>query len=314
MTNNRLFLGLLFFLLLLNCKEKKGQDKHPDIPVFPATSNANIIIQPIVNDVDDIFYNDSTLVCKHHGDSISFYSVQTGVRNIVKSSVFVYGDGFFIVENKEGKYDLLNDITLKKQEIKIVDESARYQKTEDSLKNIFTQKSDSEISHINDSLFINYFSDKYHIPKDKIPFTSELKKGDLYVHTGQDQLIVLNVPESLDKFLNPLVQPISKRILPKFKRQFTPFEASLLPKNNFESYDYAMMSKFWVWGGGNHYVLAIPHRVEAGYYYINISMNQQKGKFKIMSSSDPELSIISDKINNQLYFLSNRQLYKAFTK
>lgn len=315
MTNNRLFLGFFFLLLLLSCKEEKGLDKHTDIPVFPATSNANIIIQPTLNDVDDIFYNDSALVCKHNGDSISFYSTQTGVSHSMKSRVFVYGDGFFIVENKEGKYELLNDVTLERQEIKTIDESARYKRGEDSLRSIYAQKSDYELNQINDSLFINYFSVKYNIPKGKIPFTSDLKKGDLYVHTGKDQLIVLNAPESLNKFLNPLVQPTAKRILPKFKRHFTPFEDGSPPKNVFEEYDYAMMSKFWVWGGGgNHYVLAIPHMVEAGYYYINISMNRQKGKFKIMSSSNPEFNTIPSKFNNELYFVNNRQLYKVFTK
>ncbi|MBP2616463.1 hypothetical protein [Chryseobacterium jejuense] len=314
MMNKYLFLGI-FSILLLSCKEEKGQDKYPDIPVFPATSNPNIVIEPLVSDIDKIFYDDSALVYTHYGDSISFYSAQTGVSHSIKSRVFVYGDGFFIVENKEGEYELLNDITLEKQEIKTIDESARYKRGEDSLRSIYAQKSDYELNQINDSLFIKYFSAKYNIPKDKIPFTGDLKKGDLYVHTGQDQFIVLNAPESLDKFLNPLLQPTEKRILPKFKRHFTPFENGSLSKNIFEEYDYAMMSKFWVWGGGgNHFVLAIPHRVEAGYYYINISMNQQKGKFKIMSSGNPEFNTIPNKINNQLYFVNNRQLYKVFTK
>lgn len=315
MTNNRLFLGALFFLLLLSCKEEHGQDKHPDIPKFPATSNANIVIQPIEDDVDKILYNDSTLVYTHYKDSISFYSARTGLKHSIKSGVFVYGDGFFIVENKNGKYELLNDITLKKQEIKIIDEAARYQKGEDSLRSIYAQKPDYEINKINDSLFIHYFSAKYNIPKDKIPFTQELKKGDLYVHTGQDQFIVLNTPYPLDKFLNPLVQPTAKRILPHFKRHYISFEGGSPPKNIFEGYDYALISKRWVWsGGGNHYVLSIPHMVESGYYYINISMNQQKGKFKIMSNGSPEFSTLPNRINNQLYFIHNRHLYKAFTK
>ncbi|SDJ20259.1 hypothetical protein [Chryseobacterium jejuense] len=315
MTNNRLFLGFFFLLLLGSCKEEHGKDKHPDIPLFPATSNSNIVVQPIAKEIDKIFYNDSTLVYTHYGDSISFYSARTGMSHRMKSPVFVYGDGFFIVENKYGKYELLNDITLEKQEIKTIDESARYKRGKDSLRSTYTQKSDYELNQINDSLLINYFSVTYNIPKDKIPFTSDLKKGDLYVHTGQDQFIVLNVPESLDKFLNPLLQSTAKKIRPKFKRHFIPFEDGSSVKNIFEGYDYAMMSKFWVWGGGgNHYVLAIPHKVEAGYYYTNISMNRQKGKFKIMSSSDPEFNTIPTTINNQLYFVNNRQLYKVFTK
>ncbi|WP_336958659.1 hypothetical protein [Chryseobacterium contaminans] len=315
MTNNRLFLGALFFLLLLSCKEEHGQDKHPDIPKFPATSNTHIIIQPIEDEVDKILYNDSTLVYTHYKDSISFYSVRTGLKHNIKSPVFVYGDGFFIVENKDGKYELLNDLTLKKQEIKTVDQSARYKRAEDSLRSIYTQKSDYEINQVNDSLFIRNFSAQYHLPKGKIPYTRELKKGDLYVHTGQDQFIILNVPYSLDQFLNPLVKPTDKIISPDFKRHFIPFEGGSPPKNIFKAYDYALISKLWVWGGGgNHYVLSIPHMVESGYHYINISLNQQKGKFKIMSNGSPEFNTIPDRINNQLYFINNRQLYRAFTK
>ncbi|WP_123947425.1 hypothetical protein [Chryseobacterium pennae] len=314
MMNKYLFLGVLS-ILLLSCKEEKGQDKFPDIPVFPATSNSNIVIQPVVNEINKILYNDSSLVYKHYPDTISFYSVRTGVSHSIKSGVFVYGDGFFIVENKNKEYEALNDITLEKQDIKIIDESARYKRGEDSLRSIHTQKSDYEINQINDSLFIRYFSAEYNIPKDKIPYTDNLKKGDLYVHTGQDQFIILNAPYSLDQFLSPLLQPTEKKILPKFKRHFTSLEDAQPPKNIFKEYDYAMMNKSWVWGGGgNHYVLSIPYRVETGYYYIDIFMNQQKGKFKIMSSSDPEFKIIPHKINNQLYFVNNRQLYKAFTK
>lgn len=301
-------------ILLLNCKEEKGQDKHQDIPVFPATSNANVTIQPIVNEIDKVFYNDSTLVYTHHKNKVSFYSARTNASHSIKSSIFVYGDGLFIIE-KDGKYEALNDVSLKKQEIKTVDESTRYKRGEDSVRNLYAQKSDYEISQINDSLFINYFTAKYNIPKDKIPFTSDLKKGDLYVHAGQDQFIILNVPESLYKFLNPLLQPTAKRILPKFKRHFASLEDAPLPPTIFKGYDYAMMSKSWVWGGGgNHYVFSIPYMVETGYYYINISMNQQKGKFKIMSSSDPEFNTIPDKINNQIFFVNNTQLYKVFTK
>lgn len=315
MTNSRLFWGALFCLLFLSCKEEDGQDKHPDIPKFPETSNANIVIQPIEDEVDKILYNDSALVYTHYNDSISFYSVRTGLKHSIKSNVFVYGDGFFIVENKNGKYELLNDSNLKKQEIKTIDESARYKRGEDSLRSIYTQKTDYDINKINDSLFIRYFSAKYNIPKDKIPFTQELKKGDLYVHTGQDQFIVLNASYSLDQFLNPLVKPTAKIIRPSFKRHFIPFEGGSPPKSIFEGYDYAMISKRWVWsGGGNHYVLSIPHMVESGYHYINISLNQQKGKFKIMSNGSPEFNTIPDRINNQLYFIHNRQLYKAFTK
>ncbi|RXM67133.1 MULTISPECIES: hypothetical protein [unclassified Chryseobacterium] len=313
MMNKYLLFGI-FSILLLSCKEEKGQDKHPDIPVFPATSNSNITIQPIINEIDKIFFNDSTLIYTHHKNSISFYSTQTGESHSIKSSIFVYANGFFIVE-KEGKYEALHDISLKKQAIRTIDESARYKRMEDSLKNTFAQKSDSEISQMNDSLFIKYFSAKYNIPKDRIPFTQELKNKDLYVHTGQDQFIILNVPYSLDQFLNPLLQPTSKRILPTFKRHFASLEDARATKNIFEEYDYTMMNKSWVWGGGgNHYVLSIPYMLEAGYYYINISMNEQKGKFKIMSGSHPEFKTIPSKINSPIYFVNNRQLYKVFTK
>lgn len=316
MNNNHVFWGVLFLLLAMSCKEEHGQDKYPDIPQFPSTSNSNIVIQPVLQEVDKVFYNDSVLICKHSsGESISFYSAKSGTINRIKSSVFIYGNGFFIVNNKHGEYEALNDVTLEKEPVKTIDESSRYKRMEDSLKKIFPQKSDYEISQVNDSLFINYFSSKYRIPKDKYSFTRELKKGDLYVNTSQDEFIIRNVPYSLDKFLNPLVKTTSKMIIPKFKRNFASLEDTQPSKSIFNEYDYAMTNKAWVFGGGgNHYIFSIPYMVESGYYYINISLGQQKGKFKIMSSSNPYFSMIPISINSQNYFVHNRQLYKVYTK
>lgn len=62
----------------MSFKDEHGQDKYSDINVFPITTNLNIAIQPVLKDVANIFYNDSTL-CKHNGDNISFYSVKIGV-------------------------------------------------------------------------------------------------------------------------------------------------------------------------------------------------------------------------------------------
>ncbi|MGU3375979.1 hypothetical protein [Chryseobacterium sp. M5A1_1a] len=317
-TENRLikficFFGVLF--LLQNCTEKQGQDKYPDIPEFPATTNDKIVIQQVFKDLHEILYNDSVLVCKHTGDSISFYSIKSETSKVIKSNVFVYGSNFFIVENKKGEYEALNDITLEKEDIKTVDESGKYQRIADSLGKIFTKKSEYEVSQLTDSLFINYFCSKYHLPKDKIPFTSSLRKNDFYVKTEQDEFLLLNTPYSLEKFISPTFYPTSKQMKLKFKRNFRFLKDNLHSESFFKEYDYALKSKSWVsMGGGNHYIPSIPFMAEAGYYYLNVSFNNEKGKCKVVADRSPDFKTIPIKAKNKSYFVDNGQINKITIK
>lgn len=317
-TENRLikligFLGVLFSLQ--HCTEKQGQDKYPDIPEFPATTNNKIVIQPIFKNLQEILYNDSVLVGKHTGDSISFYSIHSETSKVIKSSVFVYGSNFFIVENKKGEYEALNDLTLEKEEIKTIDESARYQRTIDSLGKVFTEKSEYEINQLADSLFINYFCLKYHIPKDKIPFTSGLRKKDFYVKTEQDEFLLLNAPYPLEQFISPASYPTSKLMKPKFKRNFQFLKDNVHSESFFKEYDYALKSKSWVsMGGGNHYIPSIPFMAEAGYYYVEVSFNNEKGKCKVLADRSPDFKTIPTKSKNKSYFTDNGQINKISVK
>lgn len=311
---NKLFLWGFFLLLLMNCKEEKGQDKHPDIPEFPATTNPKIMIKPVLNNVNEILFNDSVLVCKHI-DSISIYSATSEKRKTIKSKVFAYGNGIFIIENKDGEYEALNDITLQKQNIKTINEAGKYQKMNDSLSKIFTKKSEYEISQLADSLFINYFALKYHLPKDKIPFTRSLRKKDFYVKTEQDEFLLIDAPYSLEKFIDPLIKPVSKQMAPKFKRNFQFFKNYSHKDSFFKEYDYALKSKDWVsLGGGNHYIPSLPFMAEAGYYYLDVFFNNEKGKCKMIRGNHPSLHTIPTKIKNKGYFIDNEQIYRISLK
>lgn len=311
---NKHFLWGLLLLLLLNCKEEKGQDKHPDIPEFPAITNPKIVIEPVLNNVNEILFNDSVLVCTHI-DSISIYSAASEKKKIIKSKVFAYGDGIFIIENKDGEYEALNDITLQKENIKTINEAGKYQKMNDSLSKVFTKKSEYEISQLADSLFIDYFAVKYHLPKDKIPFTRSLRKKDFYVKTEQDEFLLIDAPYSLEKFIDPLMKPVSKQMVPKFKRNFQVFKNYAHTDSFFKEYDYALKSKNWgSLGGGNHYIPSLPFMAEAGYYYLDIFFNHEKGKCKIIRGSRPSLHTIPTKIKNKGYFTDAEQIYKISVK
>jgi len=98
---------ILFLISFLSCMEKKGKDKHPEIPEFPITTNKNISIRAIISAYDDLYYNDSVIVYKKN-DTVNIYNVLSNAKVKMLSNVLTYANGFFIIQ-KDKEYKAIDD-------------------------------------------------------------------------------------------------------------------------------------------------------------------------------------------------------------
>jgi len=303
---------ILFLISFLSCMEKKGKDKHPEIPEFPITTNKNISIRAIISAYDDLYYNDSVIVYKKN-DTVNIYNVLSNAKVKMLSNVLTYANGFFIIQ-KDKEYKAIDDKKFTDYSIKIVDENKEYNRIQDSIIKLKNKLSEYENNTIIDSLFVDAFYKKHQLDPKLIPISYYIDGSkDSYVKTETDEFIIINTPYSLDNALHPT---ISKKKMTKINliNNFQKLDHnSYNSKNIFKNYDYAMMRRFWTSGNTRARIISFPSIVETGYYYFDFNINNQKGNFKILSDNDNFIDLT--KIQNNSFLTSyNYSIYEVSFK
>ncbi len=306
---------LLFFILLLgiySCKEERGEDKYPEIQEIPKTSNTNVKISLLKDDILDLYYNDSLFVIADH-DKLHVRNIKLDTNRIVCGKKLFYYDNTFIVSRKTSGYRIkeylaISDFDFSERKIKVINENELYHKIIDSLEQL-----DFESTKINakiwqsipdcskaDSIYLKLFKTKYAITDETIVNST---CNIHYLKTAHQEFIIEKPASCLRQFLDS-----RKR---KSKNNLTHLNKySLSGSKYFRHIDYALIHKYWKSSGGNHYFPAIPEKIEIGYNYYEFTIEGHKGKFKIRSNRDTDIIEISDPIRRTLYFVNNTSLFE----
>jgi len=95
---------ILFIIALLTaCQNEKGEDKHPEMPQFPKTTNSEIKIKILQERFSELFYSNQSLFTAT-SDSITFYDLNAQKKKLVKGYFDCYQKNAIVYHNSDDNY------------------------------------------------------------------------------------------------------------------------------------------------------------------------------------------------------------------